>query len=866
MNVIRHSRKLLVSSVAVGALLVAVITIPVDLAQAQSANAGSATPAASLGTLTICKVAGSGVSVGTPFTFNLSPATTSGATSVTVTAGPAPRGDCVVAGSYSLKKKVTVTEQIPAGDSVEAIAVTPSGSEVSGSENLTTGTVKVNIIRSETTVTYTDVESGILKICKVAGLGVSVGTPFTFSYTTVSGGGTVTVPAGPAPGGYCVVAATSRSGAYTVTENASSPPTYVTGITAVPPGSAKGSTYKGKLGVGVTEVTYTDQSVPLTESGYLEICKQLAAGATSSGTQLFQFTVDGQTVSMPAGACSSAIEVLAGSETVTETPVSPYVMSACSTIPAADLVSCNPTGNTATVTVTAGAVSAETILTVTNSLPSTTTVTTPDSWSTTMASGTSTTSGQDPNTSLCEFPTDADTEYGSGGPSAYPNNLINSDLGPDGTPTGSCPSGSPTHAYVVTSGGVASDGTPIPGTNWVAPNTTGASGPTASVCPAGNVPTGSDSCNFYVYDASFYLPDSLAGCSNLQISGSMMADNQAGVFLNGNYLASQPGAPNSWDGENPTGNNSSTPFAFTSPVPIGDFNVSAANTIDFVVWDSTYGQTGLDYTVTISESGCPISSGPLGSSFDDSATVTGDAAGGSPTGTVNFSVCGPSTAPAPSSPCTATDYPVGTSTLTSGTSDSATADSASFTPTATGYWCFDGTYSGDSGYQGSSDASTDECIDVTPTCVTGPGADLANCDVSGSNLNNANLDDADLSYANISGALFNSTNLTDANLTGANLYGASGGMDDFMGANLTDAYTYGAALDGSNFDDANLTSASLADTVFGNSNFTDANFTGANLTGASVSGATFTGATWSNTTCPDGTNSNNDGNTCVNNL
>ena len=28
----------------------------------------------------------------------------------------------------------------------------------------------------------------------------------------------------------------------------------------------------------------------------------------------------------------------------------------------------------------------------------------------------------------------------------------------------------------------------------------------------------------------------------------------------------------------------------------------------------------------------------------------------------------------------------------------------------------------------------------------------------------------------------------------------------------------------------------------------------------------FTGAIWSNTTCPDGTNSNNDGNTCVNNL
>ncbi len=435
MNVFRHSRKLLVASVAVGALLTTAVTTPVDLAQAQTANAGTATPATNLGTLTICKVAGNGVSVGTSFTFNFSPAATSGATSVTVTAGPAPNGNCVVAGSFPLKTKVTVTEQIPSGDYVTAIRVTPSSSEISGSANLTTGTVKARI-NGATTVTYTDVGSGTLKICKVAGMGVSVGTPFTFSYTTVSGSGTVTVPAGPAPGGYCVVAGTSRYGAYTVTENATSPPTYVTGITAVPPGTANGMTYTGKLGVGVTEVTYTDQSVPLSQTGYLEICKQLASGTSSTITNvsstagsstvtittnsspatfpsnlvgstvsgadipvgtvvdgetpttlflsqpatatsttetltfgststIFTFSVNGQTVSVPAGACSPAIEVLAGSETVSETPVSGsgYAIVGCSTIPASN---CAPVGDTVTVTVAAGGVSDETILTVTN--------------------------------------------------------------------------------------------------------------------------------------------------------------------------------------------------------------------------------------------------------------------------------------------------------------------------------------------------------------------------------------------------------------------------------------------------------------------------------------------------------------------
>ena len=49
-------------------------------------------------------------------------------------------------------------------------------------------------------------------------------------------------------------------------------------------------------------------------------------------------------------------------------------------------------------------------------------------------------------------------------------------------------------------------------------------------------------------------------------------------------------------------------------------------------------------------------------------------------------------------------------------------------------------------------------------------------------------------------------------------------------------------------------------------NLTNANFTCARLDDATLAGAIVTGATWNDTTCPDGTNSNDHGNTCVGHL
>ena len=123
---------------------------------------------------------------------------------------------------------------------------------------------------------------GTLKVCKVAGFGVAVGTPITFNYKTKSGSGTVTVPAGPAPGGYCVVVGTFSPGAYAISEVIPEGDT-VTSITAVPSGGkaklATG-TFTGKITAqAVTEVTYTDQDVPAgRKTGYLEICKDVPPG------------------------------------------------------------------------------------------------------------------------------------------------------------------------------------------------------------------------------------------------------------------------------------------------------------------------------------------------------------------------------------------------------------------------------------------------------------------------------------------------------------------------------------------------------------------------------------------------------------
>jgi hypothetical protein len=87
---------------------------------------------------------------------------------------------------------------------------------------------------------------------------------------------------------------------------------------------------------------------------------------------------------------------------------------------------------------------------------------------------------------------------------------------------------------------------------------------------------------------------------------------------------------------------------------------------------------------------------------------------------------------------------------------------------------------------------------------------------------------------------------------------------DLAECNLGGALLYGRDLTGVDFAGANLEAGD-----FIQSNFLGANLAGANLSNASlfaatnVSTADTTDVTWSNTQCPDGTNSDNNGFTCV---
>ena len=63
-----------------------------------------------------------------------------------------------------------------------------------------------------------------------------------------------------------------------------------------------------------------------------------------------------------------------------------------------------------------------------------------------------------------------------------------------------------------------------------------------------------------------------------------------------------------------------------------------------------------------------------------------------------------------------------------------------------------------------------------------------------------------------------------------------------------------------------MTGASLQNANLTGTDLTYADFGHANLTGADLTGAVLGNVYWYNTICPDGTNSNDNGNTCENNL
>jgi uncharacterized protein YjbI with pentapeptide repeats len=182
---------------------------------------------------------------------------------------------------------------------------------------------------------------------------------------------------------------------------------------------------------------------------------------------------------------------------------------------------------------------------------------------------------------------------------------------------------------------------------------------------------------------------------------------------------------------------------------------------------------------------------------------------------------------------------------------------------------------GPTGPQGPAGATVNTC-----TSPPGPGLNFSVCTLSGviwpathlagtlfidANLSSAQLEiaeapNADFDFGNLTSTNFNATTLTGAILSQANVTNANFSGALLNGAQLNNMFN----VSGVNFSTANLTGADLSSNTLTNTNFTGANVTNANFNGDTVTGTiTVTGVIWGNTICPDGTNSNVDGNSCV---
>ncbi|HSX15670.1 MAG TPA: pentapeptide repeat-containing protein [Candidatus Saccharimonadales bacterium] len=129
---------------------------------------------------------------------------------------------------------------------------------------------------------------------------------------------------------------------------------------------------------------------------------------------------------------------------------------------------------------------------------------------------------------------------------------------------------------------------------------------------------------------------------------------------------------------------------------------------------------------------------------------------------------------------------------------------------------------------------------------------LTNTDIRGG-YNGANFSHVDFAVTHdITNTSFgNGSNLSSAKFNGLTLTGTL-----FASADLTNTNFSGATFEGSQISPSILTGTNLANVHFSNSV----------LSGTDLSGVTLTGATWSNTFCPDNTNSDDNGGTCIGHL
>ena len=141
-------------------------------------------------------------------------------------------------------------------------------------------------------------------------------------------------------------------------------------------------------------------------------------------------------------------------------------------------------------------------------------------------------------------------------------------------------------------------------------------------------------------------------------------------------------------------------------------------------------------------------------------------------------------------------------------------------------------------------------------------------------LCDAILTDADIHGSDLTGAALEDASLNRANLSWAILSGAQASFAPFVDANLSNAVWRDGFANGATFDGADLHRIDFRGTDLRSASFVGTDLRYARLDGVDLTNADLTGASWrtatgkssaiySNTTCPDGTNSDTNGGTCV---
>lgn len=317
--------------------------------------------------LVICKE-GDDPSVVGGFTYTIKIVNNDG--TVSTQTATVPVGSCSEPQAHEVgtAQSVTVTETSPAA-TVTAIDVDPSDREISHDFAGREVVFKPDHPPFTTTVTFHNADApapqtGVLKVCKVAGDKVPVGKKYNFS---VNGGPPFTIPAGPAPGGYCFVVGTFPVGQSVTIQEILPLGDQVSSIAMVS-GTLNSidlanGTANVTIGPGVTEVRFTDKRVG---TGFVEICKRFEGTTLGPNTPNTKFTVSGVagTVDVPPGTCSPPIQVTAGVVTITE--MTAWFNVGCSTIPSGALITWDAVSRTATVQVPPGGVASQVIVTFVN--------------------------------------------------------------------------------------------------------------------------------------------------------------------------------------------------------------------------------------------------------------------------------------------------------------------------------------------------------------------------------------------------------------------------------------------------------------------------------------------------------------------